>query len=362
MGDQALTRCLLQWYSRARRDLPWRRTRDAYAIWVSETMLQQTRIQTVLPYYERFMRELPTVLALAEASEERVLALWSGLGYYRRARMLQAAARRIVAGYGGRVPEDEGQLRELEGVGKYTAGAIASIAFGKRAALVDGNVARVLSRLYTIGDDITSTRGSARLWERARSLVATVDGDPGDWNQALMELGATLCTPRDPGCRECPVRNHCRALADGVVAELPARPTKKAPATIHRTAVVLASSRRVLLARRRKDVLFGGLWEPPSAPGKLDNLARRLGIDADSLRPSGEVVHVLTHRRMHVEVVRGKLPRRREWGLPGSDYDAIEPVALEDLVGEPRRRGYSTLTRKVLIVANVAAGGLRWRG
>ena len=359
MSERALTRRLLRWYARARRDLPWRRTHDAYAIWVSETMLQQTRIQTVLPYYERFMRELPTVLALAEAPEERVLALWSGLGYYRRARLLQAAARRIVTAYGGRVPQEAQQLLELDGIGKYTAGAIASIAFGKRAALVDGNVARVLSRLYAIRDNVASARGSARLWEHARRLVAAVDGDPGDWNQALMELGATVCTPRDPRCRECPVSGQCAALATGVVTELPTRATKTAPSVLHRTAVVLASSRRVLHARRRKDLLFGGLWEPPTAAGQLGKLASVLGIEADVLRPSGEVVHDLTHRRMHVEVVRGTLPRRRRWVLPSSEYDAIEPVALEELARDAGRRGYSTLTRKVLAVANVAPGGLR---
>ena len=358
-SEEALARSLLRWYARERRDLPWRRTRDAYAIWVSETMLQQTRSKTVVPYYDRFMRELPTVHALAEAPEERVLALWSGLGYYRRARMLRAAARRVVASHGGRLPEDVSLLRQLEGVGDYTAGAIASIAFGRRAALVDGNVARVLSRLYAIGDDLRSARGSERLWELARRLIAVVHGDPGDWNQALMELGATVCTPSVPVCPDCPVKAHCRALATGAVADFPKRVTRATQATVRRVAIVLASSRRVLLARRRKEVLFGGLWEPPSATGGLAKLADRLGIDATSLRRSGEVVHVLTHRRMHVEVARGALPRRGHWALPGSEYDAIEPVALGELESEPQRRAYSTLTRKVLIVANVAAGGLR---
>jgi A/G-specific adenine glycosylase len=324
-------------------------------------MLQQTRIQTVLPYYDRFMRELPTVLALAEAPEERVLALWSGLGYYRRARMLQAAARRIVAAHGGCLPRQAQLLRRLEGVGDYTAGAVASIAFGERAAVVDGNVARVLSRLYGISDEIKSARGSARLWECARRLVAGVDGNPGDWNQALMELGATVCTPSNPGCDRCPVSDHCRALALGTVAELPKRAAKAAPAPVRRVAVVLASSRRVLLARRRRETLFGGLWEPPNAAGGFAGLAARLGVDAASLDPSGEVVHVLTHRRMHVQVACGALPRRRHWAVPGSEYDAIEPVALEELRKEPCRRAFSTLTRKVLVVANVAAAGLRWK-
>jgi A/G-specific adenine glycosylase len=321
-------------------------------------MLQQTRVQTVLPYYERFMRELPTIQALAEAPEEQVLALWSGLGYYRRARMLQAAARRVAELHGGRMPQDVEGLRQLEGVGAYTAGAIASIAFGRRAALVDGNVARVLARLFAIEDDIKSARGIARLWERAEQLIATEEGDPGDWNQALMELGATVCAPRDPKCGACPVRQHCAARARGIVSRLPRSGRKAAPLAVRRVALVLASTRAVLLARRRKDSLMGGLWEPPSADGHIAKLAELLGVDARRLQPAGEVVHVLTHRRMHVEVARGALPRRKEWPLPGAEYDAIEPVTLEDFA----TRGHSTLARKVLIVANVALRGLPWKG
>jgi A/G-specific adenine glycosylase len=362
-SDKALTRSLLDWYARARRDLPWRGVRDPYATWVSETMLQQTRVQTVLPYYDRFMRELPTVRALAEAPEERVLALWSGLGYSRRARMLQAAAKRVASAYGGRIPEDAEELRRLEGVGAYTAGAIASIAFGRRAALVDGNVARVLARLFAVEQDVKSVRGSALLWKIAKRLVAGVQGSPGDWNQALMELGALVCVPRDPLCDACPVRSHCRALSRGIVGELPSARQKRAPLSVRRTAIVLASSRAVLLARRRTDSLFGGLWEPPTTEGSLGDLVASLGLDAldaevtRKLKVAGEVVHVLTHRRMHVEVARGKLPRRPQWPIPGPEYDAIEPVALEDLGA----RAHSTLARKVLIMANVAARGLPWK-
>ncbi len=354
-GD--LQRSLLDWYARERRDLPWRRVRDPYATLVSETMLQQTRIQTVLPYYERFMRELPTIYALAEAPEERVLALWSGLGYYRRARMLQAAAKCVAAVHGGRIPQETSDLRELEGVGAYTAGAIASIAFGRRAALVDGNVARVLARLFLIEEDIKSTRAKALLWKLAEKLVTTADGHPGDWNQALMELGATVCSPRDPRCGACPVRDHCKALERGLVATLPRSEARPRPRLIRRVAVVLASSVAVLLARRRTDSMMGGLWEPPSGEGDIDVLASRLGVHPRSLQSAGEVVHVLTHRRMRVEVARGALPRRKRWALPGTDYDAIERVALEDLAS----LAHSSLARKVLIVANVPLRGLPWK-
>lgn len=354
-----LRESLLDWYGRARRDLPWRRVRDPYAIWLSETMLQQTRVQTAIPYYERFLRELPTVRSLAEAPEERVLSLWSGLGYYRRARMLHAAAKQVTESYGGRMPEEAGELSKLKGVGRYTAGAIASIAFGKRAALVDGNVARVLSRLFAIDEDIKSSRGAATLWSLAEELVDGVD-DPGEWNQALMELGATMCSPRDPKCVECPVRADCVARERGIVGTLPRTSRRAAPLSVRRAAIVLASRTRVLLARRRREVLFGGLWEPPSGESDVASVAASLGIDAHALQSAGEVTHLLTHRRMHIEVVRGELPRRQNWALPGVEYDAIESVALSELNGEASR-GVSSLARKVLIVANIPLSSLPWK-
>jgi A/G-specific adenine glycosylase len=353
-SDASFRRALVDWYKVARRDLPWRHARDPYAIWVSETMLQQTRTRTVLPYYERFMSELPSVHALAEATEARVLALWSGLGYYRRARMLHAAARQVVSVHGGRFPHDLGDLRRLDGVGAYTAGAIASIAFGRRAPLVDGNVARVLARVFAIDKDVKTAPGSALLWALAARLVGDAEQDPGDWNQALMELGATVCTPRDPGCPVCPARAACLALSRGLVGQLPRVQRKAAPRVVHRVAVVLASSGSVLLARRTPGALFGGLWEPPGSDGPMSALAAGLGIDERCLELAGEVVHVLTHRRMHVGVARGPLPRREVWPLPGPDYDAIERVRLSDLSS----RGHSSLARKILTVANLPARDL----
>jgi A/G-specific adenine glycosylase len=314
-------------------------------------MLQQTRVSTVVPYYERFLRELPTVGHLAEATEERVLALWSGLGYYRRARMLHAAAKEVAATHAGVVPDGLEDLRRLEGVGAYTAGAVASIAFGRRAAVVDGNVARVLTRLFAIDDDIKTARGTARLWRLAEELVPEGDGDPGDWNQALMELGATVCVPRAPRCDGCPARALCAGREQGIAESLPRAAPKRAPTHVERVALVLASKSAVLLARRRSDVLFGGLWEPPSADGDLAQLASRLGVDARTLEHAGDVLHVLSHRRMSVEVARGPLGRRRRWPLPGSDYDAVECVALEDVASRAQAR----LARKVLAVAGVRA-------
>jgi A/G-specific adenine glycosylase len=350
-GHASLRAALLGWFGLARRDLPWRRTRDAYAVWVSETMLQQTRVAVVVPYFERFLRELPTVRDLAEAPEERVLALWSGLGYYRRARMLHAAAKEVASAHDGVIPSAVDDLRRLKGVGAYTAGAVASIAFGRRAAVVDGNVARVLARLFAIEDDVKTARGNARLWQLAEKLVPDGDGDPGDWNQALMELGATICVPRAPRCEGCPASAHCAARAQGIAERLPRVAPKREPRPVCRVALVLASDRAVLLARRRPDLLFGGLWEPPSADGALAELAAELGVDPASLEQAGEVEHVLSHRRMRVEVARGPLPARRRWPLPGPEYDAVACVARGDIAS----RAQASLARKILAVAGVTS-------
>ncbi len=326
---------LVAWYQARRRDLPWRRTRDPYAIWLSETMLQQTRVETVIPYYERFLAQMPTVRSLAEAPLDQVLTLWSGLGYYRRARMLHAAAGRMVRDHGARLPEAPEQLLALEGVGRYTAGAVASIAYGRREALVDGNVARVIARLFAIRGDVKAGEGSARVWAIAGRLVAEVPDPPGDWNQALMELGATVCTPRAPSCEACPVARVCQARALGLERHLPLVVPKRPPVEMRRVALVLASGSAVLLARRRSEALFGGLWEPPAVdesgqPGSsLARLARKLGVDPGTLRAAGHVEHVLTHRHMHVVVARGSLGRRRRWPLPSDEYDAIEVVPLD---------------------------------
>jgi A/G-specific adenine glycosylase len=314
-----IKRALLAWYAEVRsvRELPWRTTSDPYAIWVSETMLQQTRATTAIPYWERFLRELPTVHTLAEAPQERVLALWSGLGYYRRARMLHAAARRVVSAHGGELPRDVESLRALEGVGSYTAGAIASIAFKQRVAAVDGNVTRVLSRILAI-EDGGARGGAARIRAAADALAAIEEGDPGDWSQALMELGALVCTPRQPRCASCPASADCQAKARGeaFVAALPAKAAKaqaKPKKTVHLVALVLTSKRGVVLGRRpgrrEKAGLYAGLWEPPLASrAAVGSLATRLGVDVRALHEAGQVVHVLSHRRMVVQVLRGHLP------------------------------------------------------
>jgi A/G-specific adenine glycosylase len=344
-----------RWYVETHRDLPWRRGRDPYATWLSETMLQQTRAQTVVAYFERFLRELPTVHALAEAPLDRVLALWSGLGYYRRARMLHAAARTVVANFDGRVPSELHELRQLPGVGRYTAGAIASIAYGRRTAVVDGNVSRLLARVFGVDDDVGSARGAAQIWSLADQLVAPPGIDPGVVNQGMMELGATVCLPRAPRCQDCPLCAACVARATGQAGQWPKTSSKRPSMTVRRSALVLASQRFVVLARRKLTGLFGGLWEPPSTEGEASTLAHALQVPPDRLRSVGLVQHVLSHRRMRVEVFVGPLGRRRTFVQDCQDYEAVEAKEWSALPSLPQ----SALTRKVLKLATPGLGSLR---
>lgn len=338
-----LHRDLLAWFAASRRDLPWRRTRDPWAIWVSEIMLQQTRVETVVPYFERFMDRFPTPLTLAEAPEDHVLGAWSGLGYYRRARMLHAASR--VVSERGAMPLDRDGLLELPGIGRYTAGAIASIAYGEAVGLVDGNVARVLSRLFAIEEDMKRD-GMRRAERLAEKLVPTKNA--GDWNQALMELGATVCSPRAPACERCPVSASCRARAEGRVDVLPRIGIKPKPKPQRVQALVATWRGRVLLARRRADGLFGGLWEPPCEIGGVRARASLFArFPLGVVEPRGRVTHVLSHLRLSVDVHAAALAANPSGAeLP----DAYETADLfdEDSLGD---LGVATLTRKVLRAA-----------
>lgn len=349
MDDARLVRELGAWFDAVARDLPWRRTDDPYAIWLSEVMLQQTRVDTVVGYFERFMARFPTVSTLAEAPLGEVLSLWSGLGYYRRARELHVAAREVTERYGGRLPATAKELQELRGIGRYTAGAIASIAYGKREPLVDGNVARVLARLFVVEEDVKSTVGQRVLWALATRLVPSEH--PGRFNQALMELGATVCTPRDPRCGACPVAVHCGAKALGRQLELPKIASKKRPVRVAMLAAVVSTTRaqvrRVLLAKRVPDGLFGGLWEPPmvEAPSLEDGLLglRALGLDLE-LRAAGAVTHVLSHRELVVSVMTGTASRAFAMKIVGGG--AYEEAAWITVEGS--ELGMSTLARKLL--------------
>jgi len=292
-------------------------------------MLQQTQVATVLRYYGPFLARFPTVEALASASLDDVLAHWAGLGYYARARNLHEAARRIVSDHRGRIPKTVKELSQLPGVGRYTAGAVASIAFGQPAPVVDGNVARVLARLFALRCDIKSAAGKAALWEQASRLLPR--RGCGQFNQALMELGATVCLPSVPACDRCPVADCCRALADGLVNELPVRGAARPPRTVRMVALALSGGDRVLIRRRPAEGLWGGLWELPSAEiaSRTDGRAAVAELLPASLRPFlrrfsriGELTHRLTHRTVRFELYagalnggppKGRLPADHRW-------------------------------------------------
>ena len=293
---------LLSWYDGARRDLPWRRTRDPWAIWVSEVMLQQTRVDTAVPFFDRFLARFPSPEALAAAPLDAALALWSGLGYYRRCRQLHAAAA-LVAGAG--IPRRAAELERLPGVGAYTAAAIASIAFGERVAVLDGNVVRVVSRLLAEPGDPARSAVRRRLLEAA---TARLDPQrPGDGNQALMELGATLCSPRAPGCGRCPLRPECRAAAAGRAEQFPTPRRRRPPVGLDELVAVVERGGEYLLVRRgAEEKVMPGLWEFPTVAAEGDpagELAARFGGGWRLDPPLARLRHGITFRALRVAVV-----------------------------------------------------------
>jgi A/G-specific adenine glycosylase len=305
-----LRRKLLEWYDRNRRQLPWRDISDPYRVWISEVMLQQTQVTTVLPYYERFLRRFPTLADLAAAPLDQVLKTWEGLGYYARARNLHAAAGQVMADHGGRLPASYADLRPLSGFGDYTAGAVASIAFGERVPAVDGNVKRVLARLLASTEDITRSGTARRLRAVAAALVPT--DRPGDFNQALMELGATLCTPTSPRCLLCPVNSECEGLARGIHESLPVKaPPRQRPYYDVTAAVIRRDDGCLLIAQRKPEAMLGGLWEFPGGkcrPGEsLPDCLRReireeLGVEIEVGQHLTTIRHGYTHFRISLHV------------------------------------------------------------
>jgi len=291
------TQSILNWYDAGHRNLPWRTTRDAYRIWVSEIMLQQTRAETVISYYERFLDRYPTVHALAESPEEELLKMWEGLGYYSRARSLQKAARIIVAEHGGSLPADLAKLRALPGIGDYTAGAIASIAFNIPAAAVDGNVERVICRYYAIKDTVGMPAVRRTITERTQALVPKER--PGAFANAMMEMGATMCTPKNPKCLLCPVRESCQGFAQGIAADLPVKPKKKKQRVENRAVLLCVCNGRVLVTKR-EEKLLGGLYVFPDVLGTQDPSALcahmdEMGISCAYDEMLGHAKHVFTH-------------------------------------------------------------------
>lgn len=264
---------MLAWFSRHQRDLPWRGSRDPYGVWISEIMLQQTQVVTVIPYYERFLAAFPDVRSLAAAPEHEVLRLWEGLGYYRRARQMHRAAQVLVAEHGGMFPRSAERIRELPGIGRYTAGAIASIAFDLPEAILEANTVRLLARLLAYRGDPASTAGQRLLWDAAAALVPAAQA--GTFNQALMELGSLVCTPRDPDCPACPLQLLCAARSQGLQAELPRKAARPVSTPVREAAVVVRRGSRVFIRKRREGERWAGMWDFPRFPLADDDQGER---------------------------------------------------------------------------------------
>jgi len=330
----AIRKNIVVWFTRSSRDLPWRNKPTPYRVWVAEIMAQQTRMNTVLPYYRRFLRRFPTLKKLADAEIDEVLTLWSGLGYYRRARAMHQTARLVIKQHNGRMPADVDALRKLPGIGRYTAGAIVSIAFNRPAPILDGNVTRVLTRILDIDAPIEKSATKNQLWQIAEQLVP--DDNPRAFNEGLMELGALVCTPRSPVCLECPLKRLCRARRMGTIGD---RPVTTAPVAVPRVDLIGLVSFRcdgsLLLVQNEFDGLFGGLWQIP-----LLN-RHKLPANYQSLKTIGSITHILTHRRLHIRLIR--VPIKRNSRLLKS-YRDVRWVRNNEV----KEMALASLTQKVL--------------
>lgn len=322
---------LLSWYNKNKRTLPWRDRHpvNAYAIWVSEIMLQQTRVETVIPYFKKWMKLFPTIRALAKADERNVLNAWEGLGYYSRALNLHLAAKLLVNDHKGKLPRDPDALRELPGIGRYTAGAIASIAFDLDEPALDGNLKRVYARLFDISVPVDSSEGEKLLWKIAKDNLPK--GDAGDFNQALMDLGATICIPKKPRCPSCPLIKLCKSKMNGTQEHRPVKkPKKDVPQRVHAAGVIVKRG-KVLLAQRPSKGLLGGMWEFPN--GRVDGdpekeltkvLKEGYSLKVRKKEALGLVRHTYTHFKVTVHVFWCSL-------LSMSSHENLKWVSLEEL-------------------------------
>jgi A/G-specific adenine glycosylase len=346
-------RDLLEWYGKQRRSLPWRTTRDPYCIWVSEVMLQQTQVATVIGFYERWLRRFPDVAALAGADTEDVLRAWEGLGYYSRARNLQRAARDVVALHGGRLPASVTALLSLPGIGRYSAGAIASIAFGADEPAIDGNIVRVLTRLFALRGDPKRAPLAARLWEIARALLPA--GRAGDFNQALMELGATICTPRSPRCVSCPVQRHCAALRTDRVLDYPQSAPRPAPTLERRAVAWVKKASRVLVVRAPAGAArWAGMWQFPDVElgearpqtALAKGLEKSTGLSVQVGERLLGLRHQVTRFRIELEVYGCSAAGGRARAL---GYDEVRWTPADELATLPMPAAHRKIARSLTL-------------
>jgi len=326
---------ILNWYARQGRKLPWRGSPDPYAVWVSEIMLQQTRVETVIPYFMRWMSRFPSIVDLAGASEQEVLSQWEGLGYYGRARNLHKAAKIVMEEYGGELPREPAALLKLPGIGRYTVGAIASMAFGQDVPTLDANLRRVFARVFDVAEPVDSPAGAEILWRLAEQQLPK--GRAGDYNQALMDLGAMICTPKNPRCLLCPLRELCRARHLGIQAERPVlKPKARVPHYTVTAAVVLRNG-KVLLAKRPSKGLLGGMWEFPGGKIEKDEtfqeclrreIREELGTEIKVGEPFGVYQHAYTHFRITLQAFLCELADGEPKPIEAAELAWVRPVDL----------------------------------
>ncbi len=342
---------LLPWYAQHARNLPWRGSADPYAIWVSEIMLQQTRVETVIPYFQRWMIAFPDIQTLASASRHDVLNLWEGLGYYRRGRALHQAAQILVAKFDGLLPHNVPLLRALPGIGAYTAAAIASIAFNADEAALDGNIRRVFSRVFNISDPLGSGKSERQL--RAISKAQLPSGQAGDFNQALMDLGAGICTPRTPDCANCPLSDLCQAKALGIQSSLPVKKARPIVPHYTVTAAVIHRNGQFLIAQRATEGLLGGMWEFPGGKRKssetltaclIREIYEELDVDITINQPIGVYKHAFTHFRITLHAYHCTLSQGTPQRKVHNDLRWVRPAELKDYpMGKVDRKISQTL-------------------
>lgn len=352
---------LLNWYDRNKREMPWRDSEDPYKIWLSEIMLQQTRVDQATPYYDRFITHFPTVYDLAEADQQEVLKVWEGLGYYSRARNLHSAAKLVVDEFDGKVPDNWKEINQLKGVGPYTASAVLSIAFNKKYAVVDGNVIRVLSRFYGIEDDVRSTKTKNAIQDYADELIS--NERPGDFNQALMEFGATVCKPANPDCEACVLQDGCMASKTLKTDVIPYKSSRKKPPH-HQIGVgiILNEDDEVLIALRPENAMLGGLWEFPGGKQKPDEeieetvlreLHEELDVDVSITKPFMKLDHTYSHFKITIHAYLCRL----ENGIPKpKDSQEVRWVSIDELEDFPFPKANRRLTEKLMKLMKLNKG------